>query len=237
MARLPVLMYHNVSNDFNNKKGLTITKERLETHFKYLVNKRYKTFFFSELERDINKNGKNIIITFDDVTENQLLLAYPLLKKYGLKATFFIPFSYVGKNDNWNSKKEKIMSVLQLQSLDDSVIELGHHSYAHPKYNQLSIRSIEEDLDKSFEFIDNNNLDVVKVIAYPYGKFPREKNKNIEFKNLLKYKGFSYGLRIGNRVNKFPFKDIFEVNRIDIKGEDTLNRFRFKLKFGKLGLF
>lgn len=237
MSRLPVLMYHNVSSDLDKEKGLTISKDKLEMHFKYLVNKGYITCFFSELERNFNKKERNIIITFDDVTENQLLYAYPLLKKYGLKATFFIPFFYVDKNDDWNVGKEKIMSVLQLQSLDDSVVELGHHSYIHPKYHELSIEAIENDLEKSFEFIDDNHLNVVKVIAYPYGKFPRERKKNKTFKNLLMKKGFYYGLRIGNRINRFPFKDVFEINRIDIKGEDTLNRFKFKLRFGKIGLF
>lgn len=237
MARLPVLMYHNVSDNLDAEKGLTISKDKLESHFKYLVNEGYTTSFFSDLNQSFNKKGKNIIITFDDVTENQFLFAYPLLKKYNLKATFFIPFFYVDKNDDWNSGKEKIMSVSQLQSLDSSIVELGHHSYKHPKYHQISIESIEKDLDKSFEFIEENNLNVVNTIAYPYGKFPRGKSKNRAFKNLLIEKGFSYGLRIGNRVNSFPFKDVFEINRIDVKGEYTLNTFRFKLRFGKIGLF
>lgn len=237
MSRLPVLMYHNVSNNLDNEKGLTISNAKLETHFKYLVAEGYTTCFFSEIDHCFNTKRKNVIITFDDVTENQLLYAYPLLKKYNLKATFFIPFHFVGKTDDWNSGKEKIMSVVQLQSLDSTIVELGHHSYEHLKYHQIPIASIENDLNKSFEFIESNNLSVVNTIAYPYGKFPRDKSKNKAFKNLLLKKGFSYGLRIGNRVNKFPFKDVFEINRIDIKGEYSLNRFKFKLKYGKTGLF
>ena len=68
MSILPVLMYHNVSNYLDSEKGLTISKEKLEVHFKYLVSKGYTTCFFSELERGFNNKGKNIIITFDDVT-------------------------------------------------------------------------------------------------------------------------------------------------------------------------
>jgi hypothetical protein len=49
--------------------------------------------------------------------------------------------------------------------------------------------------------------------------------------------GIKYGLRIGNRVNNFPFKNDYLVKRIDIKGEDNLFRFRLKLKIGKLKLF
>ena len=43
--------------------------------------------------------------------------------------------------------------------------------------------------------------------------------------------------RIGNRVNKFPFKNKYEIQRIDIKGQDSLLKFKLKLRFGKLKLF
>jgi peptidoglycan/xylan/chitin deacetylase (PgdA/CDA1 family) len=49
------------------------------------------------------------VLTFDDVTENQLL-CLSFTEKYNLKATFFIPFQYIGKADLWNQGK-KIMSV------------------------------------------------------------------------------------------------------------------------------
>ena len=43
--------------------------------------------------------------------------------------------------------------------------------------------------------------------------------------------------RIGNRVNSFPLQSKFEIQRIDIKGQDTLLKFKWKLKIGKLSLF
>jgi hypothetical protein len=46
-----------------------------------------------------------------------------------------------------------------------------------------------------------------------------------------------FGLKIGNRPNTFPFKDNYEIKRIDIKGLDNLMVFRLKIKFGKLKLF
>jgi hypothetical protein len=54
------------------------------------------------------------VLTFDDVTENQLL-CLSFTEKYNLKATF-IPFQYIGKADLWNQEK-KIMSVQDLKSL------------------------------------------------------------------------------------------------------------------------
>lgn len=240
MGRLPILMYHNVSEN-QNSKGLTIWVNTLETHFKYLSEKGYESFHFSELQKFKNSSQKlpkkSVIITFDDVYVSQLTLAYPLLKKYNLKACFYIPFAYVGGTDDWNTKKESIMSVNQLQQLDSDVVELGLHSFYHNNYSEISIEDSRADFKKCKTFITENNLNVSNVLAYPYGKFPRKNPKQDEFFKLLNEEKVAYGLRIGNRVNKFPFKNNYEVQRIDIKGEDTLSKFKLKLRFGKLRLF
>ncbi|WP_179008424.1 polysaccharide deacetylase family protein [Winogradskyella forsetii] len=240
MTRLPILMYHNVSND-KNSNGLTIWANNLEDQFKYLKDNGFESFHFSELE-NFTKNKKSlpkksVVITFDDVYVNQLELAYPLLKKYNLKATFFIPFEYVDAVDSWNTNEEKIMSVAQLKSMDADIIELGLHSFHHNNYNDISISEIEKDFEACYEFIEQHNLKVENILAYPYGKYPRKNPKQREFFNQLKQQHITYGLRIGNRVNRFPFKDNYQVQRIDIKGEDSLKTFKLKLKFGKLRLF
>jgi len=50
MARLPILMYHNVSQNESDSFGLTISEQNLEAQFKYLSDNNYKTYHFSELE-------------------------------------------------------------------------------------------------------------------------------------------------------------------------------------------
>src|SRR4051812_46532559 len=114
MSRLPILMYHNICLSNNESNKLTISIENLEKQLEYLKENNYKTFHFSELENLQTIPKKSIILTFDDVTENQLLYAVPLLEKFDFKASFFIPFSYIGKTDLWNEGSEKIMSIEQL---------------------------------------------------------------------------------------------------------------------------
>ena len=48
------------------------------------------------------------------------------------------------------------------------------------------------------------------------------------FDELLNQK-VAYGLRIGNRLNSLPLKNNYELNRLDIKGEDRLIKFKLKL--------
>lgn len=236
MTRLPILMYHNVSDDFNDSNGLTVFSERLEEQFSYLQDKGYTTYHFSELENRTSIESKSVVITFDDVTENQLIYAVPLLQKYNLKATFFIPFAYIGNVDSWNSGEEKIMTIEQLKQLDNRV-ELGLHSFAHKRYATLTEAEINTDFSKCFEIIAQNNLKVYNALAYPYGNYPKKEPNKSMFTAVLKQNNVKAGLRIGNRVNKFPFKNSYEIQRIDIKGEDNLLKFKFKLRFGKLKLF
>jgi peptidoglycan/xylan/chitin deacetylase (PgdA/CDA1 family) len=233
MSKLPVLMYHNVS--LTESKGLTIGVNNLEAQLQYLSEKKYRTYHFSELIGTSELNpGKNVVITFDDAYVNQLDHAVPLLKKFGLKATFFVPLYYLGKTDAWNTATLNIMTAEQLHSLDPSVIELAYHSFAHQKYDALSESELEADMRQCFETVADHELKLTPVLAYPYGKYPREKEVKEKFVSRLKHHGFQYGLRIGNRLNSFPFKEPFEIQRLDIKGEYSIGKFQRKLKYGKL---
>jgi peptidoglycan/xylan/chitin deacetylase (PgdA/CDA1 family) len=129
------------------------------------------------------------------------------------------------------------MSVEQLQSLDSSIIELGLHSYAHKNYTKLTPNKVQEDFNLCREFVNANQLNVQNILAYPYGKFPKKNPGKTLFFKILKANNIAYALRIGNRVNSFPLRHPYEVQRIDIKGEDSFLKFKLKLRLGKLKLF
>lgn len=237
MARFPVLMYHNVSPNEKLSRGLTLSVRRFEEQLKYLSNNKYQSFFASELLNIKAIPKKTVVITFDDVTENQLLYAVPLLEKYQMKATFYVPFAYIAKTDEWNKGSEKIMTVEQLHSLNKDWIELGHHSFYHRKYAELSANDIQTDFDLSHQLIHQHQLTVFPSLAYPYGNFPKKGAQKEEFFQLLNQNHIQLAFRIGNRLNGFPLQNKFELKRIDIKGEDSLLVFKWKLRLGKLRLF
>ena len=233
MAKLPILMYHHVTTE--KGKGLTISIENLEQQFKHLAENGYKTYHFKELSKlKTLPNAKNIIITFDDGYVSQMELALPLLKKYKLKATFFVPLDFLGKTDSWNTSSLQIMTLEQLKSLDPKIVELGFHSFYHKKYTELSNAEIEADTRRCMEFVSEKELNFSPVLAYPYGKFPKDKKVNEIFRKILSKNGIEYGLRIGNRINTYPLKKPYEIQRIDVKGEFSMLKFRQKIRFGKL---
>lgn len=238
VARLPILMYHNVTPDLAQSKGLTIAAERFESQLNYLKSAGYEAVFLSELAQTTSLKGKKVLITFDDVTVNQFQFAVPLLEKYGMKAQFFVPFAYLGKSDAWNyggeDRGEPIMTAEQLRQLNPKVIELAHHSYKHQHFAKMDEAAIASDFNAAFEVIEKENLKVFPAIAYPYGNYPKKDPKKQRFFTQIAALGMQYGLRIGNKVSRFPFTQPYEIKRIDIKGEDTLWKFKWKLRFGKV---
>lgn len=226
-------MYHDVAPEVST--GLTISTHKLESQFAWLRESGYRCWHFSELEHLSSfPQKKNVVITFDDGYVSQMDLVVPLLKQYGLKATFFIPLAYLGGYDEWNTSKLPIMTAAQLNSLNPELVELGYHSYYHRKYHEMSRKEISEDTKKCFETVFENKLKFCGALAYPYGKYPRDMEAKQVFIGLLNELGFNFGLRIGNRLNDFPFKNRFEIQRLDIKGEYGLAKFQRKLRFGKL---
>lgn len=233
MSHLPILMYHNVTGDSKKGSGLTISIQMLERQFQYLIAAGYRTYHFSEWKELETKKEKAVIITFDDITLNQLEYAVPLLEKYNLKSTFFIPFAYVGKTDAWNDGEEQLMNIEQLKGLDKR-IEFGYHSFYHRPYAKLNSIEITEDFKKCNAFCKENKLKVFPVLAYPYGSFPKKEPLKIPFFEQMKKEGMLFALRIGNKVNKLPTSSPYELKRIDVKGEESLWIFKLKLRFGKL---
>jgi hypothetical protein len=57
------------------------------------------------------------------------------------------------------------------------------------------------------------------------------------FFELLNEYGIKYALRIGNRINVFPLKNKYVVQRIDIRGIDSMDDFKKKVVFGRKKLF
>jgi peptidoglycan/xylan/chitin deacetylase (PgdA/CDA1 family) len=238
---LPVLMYHKVSQTHNN--GLTVSTEKLRKHFEYLQKKGYSTISFKELEQSqiekIKLPKKPIIITFDDGYQNNYDLALPLLQEFNFKATIFLPVYYIGKVNEWDKENDPIMDYNTIKKCTDTgLIEFGVHSYKHQSYKEMTINEIKIDLQQCTTDLDKNNINYVKVLAYPYGAFPKKDiAKKEKMKELFKQTNITFALRIKNRINKLPISDIYEVKRIDIKGIYNFFEFKTKVKKGRTKMF
>jgi len=226
--RLTILMYHQIEKD--SAEELTISPENLEKQFSYLNQNHFNSIFFSEIHKTYRKK---IIITFDDGYENNAQYLPLLLEKYNLKATIFIPTKFIQEG----YKSYKMMNFEDIRNLDRKIIEIALHSHCHDNFKNSTLDFIHNDLKENMNILDKERIIYSKVLAYPYGGYPKNDKKKAALFMLLKNLGIEFAVRIGNKINYFPTKEPYELCRIDIKGNESLLKFKLKLIFGRLKLF
>jgi len=227
-------MYHKVlpEKEIPGKDSLTVSTENLETQLQYIKN-NYNTLFFSELETNKKQTNK-LILTFDDGYLNNRQYLIPLLEKYRLKATIFIPTGLI-QNDTADESRN-MMTFEEIRSLNPEFVEIALHSHSHSNYSQISLQEAENDLQENIRTLEEKQITFTKVLAYPYGKFPKKGEQKKEFFAMLKKAGITSAVRIGNNIAYYPWQNNFEIKRIDIKGGDSFDVFKWKLRLGKIKL-
>ena len=141
------LMYHSIDSE-KNKGGIFI--DEFEEHIKWIKDK--KTFKMEELKGlDYTLPPNSILITFDDGYKNNYTLAFPILKKYNMKATIFLNTKFIEKDEtylNWDEIREMYESGL---------IDFQLHTHSH----QLTVKDIEV-----LAFYDNESSPYFKRESY-----------------------------------------------------------------------
>lgn len=238
---LPVLMYHKVSPA--EPDGLSVTPGQFDAHLRYLKKHGYHTITFSALLALWRNHDplppRSLIITFDDAYTNFRDFAIPLLKKYGFTASVMVPVAWMGKVNAWDKGMEPILDAVALKGLAlDCEAEIGLHSFLHRNFNDMGPEEIRGDLEMCRRVLESEGIPYVPVLAYPYGAFPRkhEERKAALFEVFRQLK-LSFALRIGNRINRWPLVNPYEIQRIDIRGTDPLFIFGIKVKKGRAKMF
>lgn len=242
--KLRILEYHSIStNGFEDQ--ITITKDKFIAQMEYLKKNDYQTLWLSEVETYQTQKKplppKSVVLTFDDGFLDTYTELFPLLKKYEFKAVCFLVLGRIGKNIDWPGKyvDHSTMLMSKEQILDSaSHIEFGYHTFKHDNYTKLTFEEIEKDLQLCQEVIAKEQLPVYPALAYTFGRYFRKKDeKQQRFFELLEKYNIKYGLRIGNRINSFPLDTKYEIQRIDIRGFESMEVFRKKVILGRSKLF
>ena len=144
---------------------------------------------------------------------------------------FFIPTQFINAKEEHNNGS---MSRRDLRRLINEGHELALHNHSHRDFGIITPGEIKKDLVLNITYLKENEIPFQPAIAYPYGSRPVSKSNYNEMVNIFYELGIKAAFRIGNRINKLPFKNKFEINRLDIKGSDSFKKFKTKLKWGKI---
>lgn len=156
MITIPVIMYHSVGLQASDwcDRFLSIPKELFEIQVQLLCKKKFKSITIKEWYRYYTGEKavlKNIIVlTFDDGYLDNWVYVYPILKKYGFKATIFISPEFVDPRlsrrpnleDVWSGRCNESdltsgggLSFYELEEMERSgLIDIQSHTMTHTWY-------------------------------------------------------------------------------------------------------
>jgi hypothetical protein len=231
---LRVLMYHKTIES-GSTDLLTVTRRQLEEQFQFFQREGYNCVSVREIINHIQTGSplkeKPLLLTFDDGYKNNLTVLYPLLQKYNLKAVIFLVPGYIEKAEQTG---QEYMNISEIQSMDPGIVEFGLHTFSHNGYNSLTLDQIEEDIIKTKDWLDKKQINYLPAHAYTYGQFPKnDKEKLNGLFGLFEKHGVKAAFNIGNRVNTLPLKKKFVIERIDVRGTESLSQFIPKVRKGR----
>lgn len=218
---IPILMYHHISN--NIKSDWSITPQKLEEQLEYLKNNGYKAIsldmLYSYIENKVALPEKSVVLTFDDGYIDAFDNAYPLLKKYGYKAAFFI---ITGEVLTKNPEGYDYMTLGELKKLDKAGMDIEAHTVTHPDLTTLNYKKQFEELSLSKKYLEKHLNKKIYYMAYPYGlcdSITQKVASEIGYRIAFTIKG-SHDDTESNRLN---------IGRIYINQNMTINQFKLAL--------
>lgn len=224
--KILVLNYHQIKN---GNSYLAVHLDDFDAQMNYLVENGYVAItpdaLLSALEGELELPPKPVLITFDDGYSDNYENAFPILQKYGLRATIFIIPALVGK--------EGYMTWDELKEMEENGITMQSHTLNHIALEELPDDAMRTELLKSKQILEEKLGHAVDFVAYPTGTY------NLHIAGIARevgYKG-AFTIKYGNVDLGSNF---FALERVPIfqthtTMKDFYERINFRQSFEEFG--
>lgn len=242
-TRPRILMYHLITRPQRGSRyrGMKVAPEDFEKQLAWLQREGFHFATVSELIAS-PRRSRTVAITFDDGYEDNYSAAFPLLRKYGARATLYLVANRTDGTD-WSAKKKahhnsgelsrepKLADSQVLEMLDSAVFELGAHTLTHANLAQLSPAERRQEIAGSRQWLEDRFGVPVKSFAYPFGIWDAQDEQ------LAHEAGFTSAVTTDSGIDSAPFARPLALRRIKISGKENLLAFRIRLRTGRRGLW
>lgn len=203
---IPIFVYHNIVNNNSEVEYdyMQTPQDVFEKQVKGLKKLGYNFITYEELQQykngKIGLNKRSCILTFDDGYEGVYENAYPIAQKYNIPFTIFIITN--------NMEEEGVLTWDEARKMQESgLVTVASHSINHPEFTSLTVEEALENVNKSYEIIEENlGTKDTKIFTYPYGLYTDEE---IE---AFKKEGYIQNLT-DNKINKSNSLDLYRLHR------------------------
>ena len=216
--RIPVLMYHEVSEIPERKKEIrnihpcySLQVRQFQEQIEYLFRNNYKSLSLSSLFKKNYNFEKGVVITFDDGLIGNYEFAFPVLRKCDFTATIFIIVNRVSS--------EGYMNWEQLSELSKNGISIQSHTMTHQPLEQLTDEEVYYELSESKRIIEEKLGTSVNYLGLPHGSM---NNNIVPIAKEIGYLGIcSSTIKFADSINHS-----FVIGRIPIKERHGIKTFK-----------
>ena len=194
---IPVVMYHHIAP---TGRDLNVYPEVFEDHLRALRQRGWKTLspdeFVHFLHHRNDKPKKCVLLTLDDGFADNYVYAYPLLKKYNMKAAIFVATDFIQDADidrssfvplshkhAWElARTERRSEVMctwkELQEMEASgAVDIQSHGMSHQtgKYmKDKNYAALRKDLSGSKALLEKRLAKKINHLCWPGGRNDEE---------------------------------------------------------------
>jgi len=233
-GRLPVLMYHSISNDLEQGVHpyykVATAPARFAEHMQWLSDHGFRGTSVEEAlpgSLDARNDSHRVAITFDDGFQDFYMTAWPVLQRHGFTATIYLPTAFVASRRKSFCGKD-CLTWDEVRELRRHGIRVGSHTVNHPRLYDLAWKEIGDELRLSKDCIEQQLGEEIRSFAYPYA-FPQEDRGFTELLAAqLRLRGYrNCATTMIGRAQ--PCKEEFHLPRLPINSDDDQALFSAKL--------
>ncbi len=206
--KIAIFVYHSVRRDpFPTSPDICVKPEEFEKQLQLLAGGNSIGVFTSELDT-LNFNMYTYFaLTIDDGYDDNYTTIFPLLKKYGIKATLFMVGEKIGKPGYLTAEQLKEMS-------DSGLVSIQSHTMTHEPLaeNIMEIEEATYELGVSKQLIESITGKTVDSLSYPNSSFDGALTKVAEDYYKFVFSDASY--------SAYNADDWYHIGRIYV-GKDT----------------
>jgi len=211
---------------------MAVPVEKFQAQMNYLHKKGYTSFTLEDYVAGMKQNNlpeKTVVITFDDGYRDNYLFAFPILKQYGFRGTFFLTVAYIGTNEVLPMCREKSGPVEvedlpltweQIAEMKEYGMEFGSHTCYHWHLDELPEEEMVKELTESKRCLEEKLQSKVTSFCYPSGRFDKRVKEAVCRAGYL--------AAVVTPRHEQPDEDLYSLKRIGIYFCDAGWRFRLK---------
>ncbi len=165
---IPVLLYHRVGD---TEGPLTVTPEKFALDLSRLSELGYSTITLETfrgflINADVELPDKPIMISFDDGYLDNFMNAYPILRRYGMTAAFYIITNMVNEEDR--------LATGHIREMSANGMSIGSHTMSHRALGDMDNEEALSELVLSRAYLEGMLQKSVDFVAYPKGSYNQD---------------------------------------------------------------